>query len=87
MLHWSMAHRFAMMICAGLVVFSSIPLYRLVQQEYIPSNVDEAEFDVNVTAPQGTSLAAMDQIMRAVENEIRAVPLVGLLLCDAGGAL
>ncbi len=37
---------------------SSIPLYKMVRQEYIPSNVDEAEFDVNVTAPQGTSLAA-----------------------------
>jgi hydrophobic/amphiphilic exporter-1 (mainly G- bacteria), HAE1 family len=85
MLHWSMAHRFAVMIFAGLIVLSSIPLYTLVQQEYIPSDVDEAEFDVNVTAPQGTSLAGMDEIMRAVESEIRAVPLVRLLLCDAGG--
>ena len=57
-------------------MLSSIPLYTLVQQEYIPSNVDEAEFEVNVTAPEGTSLAAMDEIMRAVENELRAIPLV-----------
>jgi HAE1 family hydrophobic/amphiphilic exporter-1 len=85
MLHWSMTHRFAVMLLAGFVVLSSIPLYPLVQQEYIPSNVDEAEFDVNVTAPQGTSLASMDEIMRAVENEIRGVPWVRLLLCDAGG--
>ena len=27
----------------------------------------------------------MGEIMRAVENEIRAVPLVRLMLCDAGG--
>jgi HAE1 family hydrophobic/amphiphilic exporter-1 len=85
MLRWSMAHRLAVMILAGLVVLSSIPLYTLVQREYIPSDVDEAEFDVNITAPQGTSLAAMDETMRAVENEIRAVPLVRLMLCDAGG--
>ena len=85
MLRWSMAHRVTIMIFAALVVLSSIPLYTLVQQEYIPSNVDEAEFDVNVTAPQGTSLAGMDEIMRAVEKEIRAVPLVRLMLCDAGG--
>jgi HAE1 family hydrophobic/amphiphilic exporter-1 len=85
MLRWSIGHRLAIMLLAALIVLSSIPLYRQVQQEYIPSNVDEAEFDVSVTAPQGTSLASMDDIMRAVENEIRAVPLVRLLLCDAGG--
>jgi HAE1 family hydrophobic/amphiphilic exporter-1 len=27
----------------------------------------------------------MDDIMRAVENELRAIPLVRLMLCDAGG--
>jgi HAE1 family hydrophobic/amphiphilic exporter-1 len=85
MLQWSLAHRFAVMIFAGLVVLSSVPLYTMVQQEYIPSDVDEAEFDVNITAPQGTSLAGMDEIMRAVETELRAVPLVRLMLCDAGG--
>ena len=73
-----MAHRIAVMVIAGVVVLSSIPLYTLVQQEYIPSDVDEAEFDVNVTAPQGTSLASMDEIMRAVESEIRADPVGAL---------
>ena len=85
MLSWSMAHRLAVVAISAAVVLSSIPLYGVVRQEYIPTNVDEAEFDVNVTAPQGTSLAAMDEIMRAVENEIRAVPFVRLTLCDAGG--
>jgi HAE1 family hydrophobic/amphiphilic exporter-1 len=85
MLTWSMAYRPLVMAFAAVVVLSSIPLYKAVRQEYIPSNVDEAEFDVNVTAPQGTSLASMDKIMHAVESELRAVPLVRLLLCDAGG--
>jgi HAE1 family hydrophobic/amphiphilic exporter-1 len=85
MLRWSMAHRVAMMLLAAAIVLASVPLYGLVQQEYIPSDVDEAEFDVNITAPQGGSLASMDEIMRAVEDEIRAVPFVRLLLCDAGG--
>ena len=85
MLTWSMAYRAIVMAFALLVILSSIPLYTLVRQEYIPSNVDEAEFDVNVSAPQGTSLASMDKIMHAVEAELRAVPAVRLLLCDAGG--
>ena len=72
MLQWSIPHRVAVIMFAGFVVLSSIPLYTMVQQEYIPSNVDEAEFEINITAPQGTSLAGMDEIMRAVENELRA---------------
>jgi HAE1 family hydrophobic/amphiphilic exporter-1 len=85
MLMWSMTHRAIVMWVAAVVVLSSIPLYTLVRQEYIPSDVDEAEFDVNVTAPQGMSLASMDEIMRIVEGEIHAMPLVRLMLCDAGG--
>src|SRR5919112_239442 len=37
------------------------------------------------TMNAGSSLAAMDEIMRAIEIELRAVPLVRLMLCDAGG--
>jgi HAE1 family hydrophobic/amphiphilic exporter-1 len=84
MLNWSMAHRLAVMAFAAIVVLSSIPLYKVVRQEYIPGNVDEAEFDVFVTAPEGASLASMDEIMRAVEEEIRAISWVRLMLCDAG---
>jgi HAE1 family hydrophobic/amphiphilic exporter-1 len=84
MLNWSMAHRLAVMAFAAIVVVSSVPLYKVVRQEYIPGNVDEAEFDVFVTAPEGASLASMDEIMRAVENEIRAISWVRLMLCDAG---
>jgi hydrophobic/amphiphilic exporter-1 (mainly G- bacteria), HAE1 family len=85
MLAWSMAHRGAVMALALAVVVSSLPLYKTVRQEYIPTDVDEAEFDVNVTAPEGISLATMDKIMQVVEAEIRALPLVRLMLCDAGG--
>jgi HAE1 family hydrophobic/amphiphilic exporter-1 len=85
LLRWSMANRMAVMIMAGAIVLSSIPLYSLVRQEYVPSNVDEAEFEVNVTAPEGASLASMAEIMRAIENEIRSLPPVRLTLCNAGG--
>ena len=46
------------------VIASSVPLYRMVKLEYIPSDVDEAEFEINVTAPQSTSIGAMDEVMR-----------------------
>src|SRR3712207_2463379 len=57
-LGFAMNHRFVMVCVALAVVALSVPLYHAVRQEYIPSNVDEAEFDVNVNGPEGMSLAS-----------------------------
>src|SRR5690349_15733998 len=48
----SMRRRPAVVALAVLVVLSTIPLYRVVRQEYIPSDVDEAEFEMQVLAPE-----------------------------------
>ena len=64
---------------------ANVPLYRLVRQEYIPSGVDEAEFEVNVTAPEGTSAAGMDEAMLAIERELKNLPAVRLMLASVGG--
>ena len=42
-----------------------VPLYGWVKQEYIPSDVDEGEFEATSTRPEGIGLAAMDEAMRA----------------------
>jgi len=78
--------RWLVLLLAAGLVWASGPLYRNVRQEYTPSNVDEAEFEVNVTAPEGTSFAAMDAVMRVVEAEIAAVPTVRTVLASAGGS-
>ena len=57
----------------------------MVRQEFIPTGVDEAEFEMQVTAPEGTSLAAMDDIMRAIERDVRSVPGVGPCCSTTGG--
>ena len=38
------------------------------KQEYIPSDVDEAEFEMQAKAPEGASLASMSDAMRAIEK-------------------
>ncbi|MGH9914355.1 MAG: efflux RND transporter permease subunit, partial [Pyrinomonadaceae bacterium] len=86
MLTLSLHHRLSVSVLAILVVASSIPLYTFVRQEYIPTDVDESEFDVGVNAPEGTSLSAMDSYMAAVEEEIRTTPGVKLYLTSAGGS-
>ncbi|MGE0681654.1 MAG: efflux RND transporter permease subunit [Candidatus Binatia bacterium] len=72
--------------CLALgVMFASFPLYALVKQEYIPSDVDEAEFDVNVTGPERVSLSAMDEVMQAISADLQAIPGVRLVLTSIGG--
>ena len=82
---FSLRHRAAVAVLAVAVIASSYPLYTVVRQEFIPTNGDEAEFDLGITAPEGMSLAAMDEITRNVERDVRSVPGVRLLLISAGG--
>ena len=81
-----MRHRLAVALIAIAVALSSIPLYRVVKQEYIPSDVDEAEFDVNVNAPEGTNIDAMDAAMVAIEKDLMSTPGVRLILSSSGGS-
>jgi HAE1 family hydrophobic/amphiphilic exporter-1 len=85
MLRFSMGHRKVIAIVAALVILTSVPLYKGVKQEFIPTNVDEAEFDVSINAPQGTSLAAMNEAMVEIEKELLETPGVRLVLSSAGG--
>ncbi|HLM55403.1 MAG TPA: efflux RND transporter permease subunit, partial [Pyrinomonadaceae bacterium] len=86
LLGFSMRHRLAVSVLALGVIASCVPLYQLVRQEYIPSNVDEAEFEVGVNAPEGTSLPAMNEAMLAVEEELRRTPGVRTVLASVGGS-
>ncbi len=85
-LAFAMGRRRFVAASAALVALAAVPLYGLVRQEYIPSDVDEAEFEMSVTAPEGTSLAAMSDALEAVEREVRAVSGVRLVLASAGGS-
>ena len=86
MLAFAMRHRLAVSLLALAVVLSSIPLYRAVKQEFIPTNVDEAEFEVNVNAPEGTNLAVMNDVMESIEKDILSTPGVRLVLSNVGGS-
>ena len=78
--------RWAVVLCAGAVVAASVPIYRGLKQEYTPSDVDEGEFEVNLTAPEGTSFAAMDEVVHAVASEVRSLAGVRSVLASAGGS-
>ncbi|HXJ75342.1 MAG TPA: efflux RND transporter permease subunit, partial [Candidatus Dormibacteraeota bacterium] len=80
----AMQYRWWLALASLLVIASSVPLYKLVRQEYVPSNTDEGEFDVYVNAPEGASLDAMKEVANRVETEIRAVRGVRLVLTSIG---
>ena len=63
-----------MLLLSLAVIAANWPLYKLVKQDYIPTNVDESEFEVELVAREGTSLRSMDQLARAVEAELSNCP-------------
>jgi HAE1 family hydrophobic/amphiphilic exporter-1 len=56
----------------------------MVKQEFTPGNTDEGEFEVSLTAREGTSLLAMDEITRVAEQEIRSIPAVRVVTGGSG---
>ena len=86
MLSFAMRHRIAVAVLAIATVMTSVPLYRAVKQEFIPTNVDEAEFEVSVNGPEGTNLNVMNEVITAMEKDILETPGVRTVLSSSGGS-
>ena len=86
LLAFAMRHRLAVALLAFVTVLTCIPLYRGVKQEFIPTNVDEAEFEVGVNGPEGTNLAVMNETITAIEKDIMTTPGVSIVLSSVGGS-
>jgi hydrophobe/amphiphile efflux-1 (HAE1) family protein len=85
-LRLAMRHRWAVVLVSVVVLVSTGSIYRQVKQEYIPTDVDESEFEVLVFGPEGMSLAAMDEAMQALTREALETKGVALTLASAGGS-
>ncbi len=85
LLRLALRGRPAVLLLALVTIAATVPLYGRVKQEYTPTDVDEAQFEVRVTGPDGLSLAAMDEAMREVERVIAQTPGVVSVLSTVGG--
>jgi HAE1 family hydrophobic/amphiphilic exporter-1 len=85
-LRWSMRHRWAVVAVALVVIASNVPLYKLVKQDYIPTDVDESEFEARISAPEGVTIGSMGEMIAAVEPMVRAVPGVVHVLSNVSGS-
>ncbi|MFN7621618.1 MAG: efflux RND transporter permease subunit, partial [Acidobacteriota bacterium] len=84
MLHFVLRYRVAVMLLAIGVMLSSVYIYGKVNQDFIPSNVDEGQFSIYLNGPEGTSLSAMDEALRSVETDLKDLPEIRLILGSAG---
>jgi HAE1 family hydrophobic/amphiphilic exporter-1 len=85
LLQQSMRFRWLVLLILVGVIASNLPLYRLVKQDYIPTDVDESEFEARISAPEGVSIAAMEEMIETVEPQIRAIAGVEHVLTTVGG--
>jgi len=83
MLVWSMGHRKAMVALSVGVMLSTIPLFMVVGKNFMATD-DRSEFEVNLRAPEGTSLAATVTIAERIARDIRALPGVSATLTSVG---
>ncbi len=72
-LGWSMRGRWIVFALSLAVIAANWPLYHMVKKDYIPTNVDESEFEIRITAAEGATVVAMDETLRAVEAELHQV--------------
>jgi multidrug efflux pump subunit AcrB len=82
-LTWVMRRRWVVVVAAVATLGSCVPLASAVPKGFTPPN-DVAEFDVNVRAPEGTSLAETRLIAERVARDIRALPGVDHTLVTIG---
>ena len=84
MLEWSMAHRGIIATLAVLVLFSSVPIFRIVNVNFTPQD-DQSEFDVSLRAPEGASLEGTEVVANRVSAAIRRIPEVSYTMVTVAG--
>ncbi len=69
----AMRYRWVVLAISVVTVAANVPLYHMVKKDYIPTNVDESEFEVRITAPEGVTPRTMDATMRTLERDVMNV--------------
>ena len=84
MLGWSMSHRWAVVAACLVVILSIVPLFMFVGKNFLPVD-DQSQFELNVRAPEGYTLAATSALADRIATDIRKLPGVTDTLVTIGG--
>jgi hydrophobic/amphiphilic exporter-1 (mainly G- bacteria), HAE1 family len=83
LLGWSLRHRWVVVLAMIAVFVSTVPLFMMVDKTFLPTD-DESQFDVQVRAPEGTSLQATGKIAQSIANRLSQMPEVQRTLLTIG---
>src|SRR5688572_18053247 len=84
MLSWSMAHRCVVVLACVLVIISIVPLFMFVGKNFLPVD-DQSQFEINVRAPEGSTLPATSALAERIATDVRGLPGVTDTLTTIGG--
>jgi HAE1 family hydrophobic/amphiphilic exporter-1 len=83
MLHWSLAHRWVIVVISIVVAGSSVPMITNMGIDFLPVD-DQSEFEVTFKTPIGSSLQGTEEVLRMMENDLKPLPGVSSMLSTAG---
>src|SRR2546427_296187 len=78
MLHWSLAHRRAIILICLITFLSTFGFYHLVGRDWIPAD-DQSELISSYTLPEGTSLEKTTMLAEDIAERVIALPEVALV--------
>ncbi|HET6850712.1 MAG TPA: efflux RND transporter permease subunit [Pyrinomonadaceae bacterium] len=84
LLTWSMRHRWAIVLACVIVIVSIVPLFMFVGKNFLPVD-DQAQFEINVRAPEGFTLPATSTLAERIAVDLRTLPGVTDTLTTIGG--
>lgn len=84
-IRWSLSHKKTVLISILIVLVISIFSLKWVGGEFLPKT-DEANIEMNIETPIGTSLSATNKIFKEVENIVMVIPEVKNTYIDFGRA-
>ena len=86
MLRWSMGYRWVIVLACGLVIVSIWPLFKFVGKNFLPVD-DQSQFEINVRAPEGYTIAATSALSEHIAEDLRQLPGVTDTLTTIGAGL
>jgi len=84
LLTWSMKHRWAVVVACAVVIISIVPLFMFVGKNFLPVD-DQSQFEIQVRAPEGSTLAATSTLAERIAVDLRKLPGVTDTLTTIGG--
>jgi HAE1 family hydrophobic/amphiphilic exporter-1 len=85
LLEWAMSHRGIVAGVAVLVLLSSVPLFIIANKNFLPQD-DQSQFEINLRAPEGTSLESTEVITNRMAAAVRQrLPEVDYTLVTVAG--